>query len=50
MKFEFRKSDKTRIYRLVSSPETHEKKNHGRLLRPLEKNQKWLKSREEGKC
>ncbi len=26
MKFEFRKSDKMRIYGLVSSPETNEKK------------------------
>ena len=26
MKFEFRKSDRMSIYRLVSSPKTHEKK------------------------
>ena len=36
LKFEFRKIDKMRIYRLISSPEINEK-NLQRLLRPLEK-------------
>ncbi len=35
VKFEFRKSDKFRMYQLVSSPETHEK-NQQRLLGPLD--------------
>ena len=36
MKFEFRKSDKVRIYQLISSLETHEKKS-GKTFKTVRK-------------
>ena len=40
LKFELRKSDKMRIYRLVSSPKTHEKKSAKTLKAVKKKNQR----------
>ncbi len=42
LKFELRNSDKMRIYRLVSSPETHEKKS-GKALKAVRKESEMVK-------